>query len=378
MQGMVSCLGSSRYSEHGECFHGEDVDPQTSSHSRDKSQNERMSLDHVFHPWVNEAALDACRFSRSPREWRGGLVGLVSAAIIGFLVVIAAFALQRSPAQILGLVTKAITDTPAAAVIAIASLSCLSVGRRVRRLYSYLSEGWWGGAPASAGAMWRTLLAFAALNTAGWWFGWLIIMSFATGGLAGTSAIVGFALVFGAALAFYPATKAAGPKHAGRRRKRILIPVFAPQAFVRRALGGVPVWQRREALLQWRTGSNFWMLGLLLFAVPAGVTLLSISGFVLLSTAAIWLSVVLRACAEVALDASALLSATPIASGSLRRATLVYPAVSAAWALATATAGALMLGDIRSGMVIAALILIVLSVHPLLRAISMFFRRSTS
>ena len=336
-----------------------------------------MSLDRVFHPWVNEAALCARRLGRSPREWRGGLVGLVSAAIIGFVVIVVAAVLQRSPAQILALVTKTITDTPAAAVIAIASLSYLSVGRRVRRLHAYLSEGWWAGVPLTSGAMWRTLLAVAALSTAGWWLGWLIVMSFATGGVAGTSTIVGFALVFGASLAFYPATRAANPRGAGRRRKRILVPVFAPQAFARRALGGVPEWQRREALLQWRTGSNFWMLGLVLFAVPGGVTLLSISGFVLLATAAIWFSVVLRACAEVTLDASTLLKATPVAAWSLRRAVLVYPTICTALTLATVTAGALMLGDVLGSMIITALILIVLSVHPLFHTILTFCRRET-
>ena len=337
-----------------------------------------MSLDRVFHPWVNEAALYARRLARSPREWRGGLVALASAAIIGFLVVTAASVLQRPPAQILASVTKTITNSPSAAVIVIASLAYLSVGRRVRRLHAYLSEGWWASAPVTSGAMRRTLLAVAALSTAGWWFGWLIVMSFATGGVAGTSVIVGFALVCGAALAFYPATKPAGAKRAGRGRKRILTPVFAPQAFARRVLGGVPEWQRREALLQWRTGSNFWMLGLVLFAVPGGVTLLPICGFVLLSTAAIWFSVVLRACAEVALDASALLKATPVAPWSLRRALLAYPTASTALTLAAVTVGALMLGDVLGGMIIAALILVVLSVHPLLRCISMFRRRARS
>jgi hypothetical protein len=337
-----------------------------------------MSLDRVFHPWVNEAALCARRLGLSPREWRGGLVGLASTAIIGFVVVVAASVLQRSPAQILALVTKTITDSPSAAAIAVASLSYLSVGRSVRSLYAYLSEGWWAGAPVTSGAMWRTLLAVTALSTAGWWLGWLIVMSFAAGGVADTSAIVGFALVFGAALALYSGTKAASPKRAGRRRKRILTPVFAPQAFARRVLGGVPEWQRREALLQWRTGSNFWMLGLVLFAVPGGTSLLPISGFVLLSTAAIWFSVVLRACAEVALDASALLKATPVAPWSLRRAALVYPTASTALALATVTAGALALGEVLGGIIIAALILVVLSVHPLLRSISTFRRRATS
>lgn len=203
-------------------------------------------------------------------------------------------------------------------------------------------------------------------------------MSFATGGVAGTSAIVGFALVSGAALAFYPATKAPNPKRAERGRKRFLTPVFVPQAFARRMLGGVPEWQRREALLQWRTGSNYWMLGLVLFAVPGGVSLLPVSGFVLLATAALWLSVVLRARAEVALDASALLKATPVAPWSLRRAVLVYPTACTALALATVTSGALMLGDILGGMIIAALILIVLSVRPLLGAIFTYCRRRNS
>ena len=129
-----------------------------------------MSLNRIFHPWVNEAVLCGRRFILSPKEWRGGpLVGLASAAIIGFAIVVAAAVLQRSPAQILALITKTITDSPSAAVIAIASLSYLSVGRRVRRLYAYLSEGWWAGTPVSPGAMWRTLLAVAGWYQAREW-----------------------------------------------------------------------------------------------------------------------------------------------------------------------------------------------------------------
>lgn len=95
-----------------------------------------MSLTRVFHPWVNEAALYARRWGRSPRKWRGGLVGLASAAIVGSVVVVAAWVLQRSPARILAMLTKTITDAPAAAAIVMASLAYLSVGRRVRRLHA--------------------------------------------------------------------------------------------------------------------------------------------------------------------------------------------------------------------------------------------------
>ena len=88
-------------------------------------------------------------------------------------------------------------------------------------------------------------------------------------------------------------------------------------------------WQRRAALVRWRRGGSFVMVGIVLGAVPMGAPMLQVAGLVLLVLSWSWLAVVMRASAAATATALRLLGAAPLDVRFARRASLRYPFVAA-------------------------------------------------
>lgn len=88
-------------------------------------------------------------------------------------------------------------------------------------------------------------------------------------------------------------------------------------------------WQRRAALVRWRRGGSFAMVGIVLGAVPMGAPMLQVAGLVVLVLSWSWLAVVMRACAGATATAVRLLGATPLDIRRARLTSFRYPLVAA-------------------------------------------------
>lgn len=103
-------------------------------------------------------------------------------------------------------------------------------------------------------------------------------------------------------------------------------------------------WQRRAALVRWRRGGSFAMVGAALAAVPDGPSIPVVLSLVLLVLAWSWLAVVMRASAEAAAAAVRMLGATPLDARCARMVALRYPCIAAVCALVPVFAVALSSG----------------------------------
>lgn len=144
---------------------------------------------------------------------------------------------------------------------------------------------------------------------------------------------------FTAAVRALRAGAAARSRHADGIRE----PLFAWPRLDDSRLPHLPDWQRRCALVRWRGGGGFALVGIVLAGVPMGAAVLDVAGLVLLALSLAWLAVVMRACADVTGAASRLLDATPAPAGCMRRVALRYPLVATICAMGLAVGGVLLL-----------------------------------
>ncbi|MBN8737621.1 MAG: hypothetical protein J0H27_15320 [Xanthomonadales bacterium] len=128
-------------------------------------------------------------------------------------------------------------------------------------------------------------------------------------------------------------------------------------------------WQRRSALVRWRSGGGFALVGVVLAGVPMGAAIFDVAGLVLLALALAWLAVVTKACMTVANDARELLGATPVPAGRMRRGSLRYPLIALLGATFLAAFGVLLLRGGLVSMVVWVVCAAAVSLRPLLRII---------
>ncbi|MDN5924260.1 MAG: hypothetical protein L0H70_04595 [Xanthomonadales bacterium] len=100
-------------------------------------------------------------------------------------------------------------------------------------------------------------------------------------------------------------------------------------------------WQRRAALVSWRRGGSFVVVGGVLAVVPHGAVMPKVVALLLLVLSLVWLAVVMRTCAAVAIDAKRLLGAMPLGAIRMRLAALRYPLVAAICAAVMAVTGSI-------------------------------------
>lgn len=203
--------------------------------------------------------------------------------------------------------------------------------------------GWCGALPMVRGATISTLLLVATAAL-------LVALAFVTALLFAVSvsapqgadlvyAVAGIdiALLIGAALA---AVRALRHRARGSRADGIREPLFALPWLNDPRLPHLLDWQRRAALVRWRRGGNFMLVGLVLAGVPQGPVLHEVVGLVLLALSLTWLNVVMRASADSTLDATRLMAAIPVDAHRVRFAALRYPAIGASAAAVLAVVGA--------------------------------------
>ena len=128
-----------------------------------------------------------------------------------------------------------------------------------------------------------------------------------------------------------------------RHAEGIREPLFALPWLDDARLPHLPDWQRRCALVRWRGGGGFALVGVVLAGVPMGAAVFDVAGLVLLALALAWLAVVMRACAATTSAARSLLGATPVSIARVRRVSLRYPLAGWLGSMALAALGAALL-----------------------------------
>lgn len=157
------------------------------------------------------------------------------------------------------------------------------------------------------------------------------------GDLAYALAGITLALVMGTAVA---AVRAVGKNWRVHQVYGIREPLFALPWLNDPRLPHLLDLQRRLALVRWRRGGSFVMVGIVLAAVPIGAPMLEVAGLMLLVMSWSWLAVVMHASADASAEAVRLLGALPLQTHRARVASLRYPVVAASCALVPVILGA--------------------------------------
>ena len=229
--------------------------------------------------------------------------------------------------------------------------------------------GWCGALPVARGATAWTLLivtAVALLASLVFVTALLLIVSVSAShraDLAYALAGIDLELTVGTIVAMWRALRAGARMH---HTDGIREPLLALRWLNDARLPHLLDWQRRAALVRWRRGGSFVMVGIVLGAVPMGAPMVPVAGLVLLVLSWSWLAVAMRASADVTIAAARLLGATPLDIARARLASLHYPVVAAVCALAWMALGIALL---RQGMLAPAWIILAgaASAWPVLR-----------
>ncbi|HEY9112350.1 MAG TPA: hypothetical protein VIM92_11330 [Rhodanobacteraceae bacterium] len=221
-----------------------------------------------------------------------------------------------------------------------------------RRLLGALERwrfGWCGALPIARGAAASTVLLVTSVAL-------LVSLAFITALLLGVAtaaphrgdlvyALAGIelALVVGTAVAVARVFRR-GVLARVHQADGIREPLFALPWLKDSRLPHLLDWQRRAAMVRWRRGGSFVMVGIVLGAVPNGPSIPMVAALVLLVLSWSWLAVAMRASADATTTAVHLLGATPLDVGFARAASLRYPLVAASCGLASMAVGAILGG----------------------------------
>lgn len=215
--------------------------------------------------------------------------------------------------------------------------------------------GWCGALPVQRGEMLVALLLLVAtaLGVAAGAGSLLLLVAAAKASQPDAIGLALLALDGGLVLGTGAAVVSTSRKDAVERLRHadgIREPLFALSWLNGARLPHLSDWQRRAAVVGWRRGGSFAMVGCVLAAVPDGAAIPAVVGMVLWMLALVWFEVVLRASAATTVDAMHLLDATPLSPDSMRRATLRYPFFAAVCAVVVVVVGvALPGGGLLSG-----------------------------
>lgn len=231
----------------------------------------------------------------------------------------------------------------AAALLALGGSHAIAHGRLLGALQRW-RFGWCGALPIGRGAAVWTLGIVTAPAL-------IVALAIIVGLLLAASryaphradapwalAAVGLGLVVGTVAAGVRASRAGAAARA-RRADGIREPLFALAWLNDPRLPHLLDWQRRAALVKWRRGGSFAVVGLALAAVPDGAAIPAVMTLILLVLAWAWQAVVMRACADSTAALMDLLRTTPLDVRRARAASLRYPLLATLCAFVPAAIG---------------------------------------
>lgn len=299
------------------------------------------------HPWWCELAVVVRGHAQTTpgRVARGAAVGL-GALALAVLLCVAMRAHLRENAEAVALAFAA----HAGLIATLLALAAFTASRRFAHAHAEsLHSGWWRAAPVDRGSIDRVVVAVALLAGCAS-IGLLALGAACTALLAGRAlpmtALVSCAIaVLAGGLAGAAAANWRRRHPATLRRAGIRVPVLriatpasaAPHLFD---------WQRREAVMRWRTGSNIKLIGVYLALTPGASQPWQVAGALMFVAATAWLGAVLTASGDVTQRARQCLQATPLDAAALRWAGLRYPLLALAAASLVFAGGVALSGGV--------------------------------
>jgi hypothetical protein len=249
------------------------------------------------------------------------------------LAAAAVFVWSRLDGDRLGIWIASWVNTPWVSAPALGVVALWTVRKLVQATAAALHEGWWAAAPVPRAAerLWLAIVAIAAA------LAWVLLAAALLHAIAAVAvrptpwlapaltlilpALAAGSLA-GALLAAVGGGDDARVGYASHGLPLYRLPLP-------RALPELAQWQRIEALRSFRAGGRIWPFLLLGLAVPAGITLPSLTGLLVLGVVLIWYGGVLKAAHDVIHAGHALLAAQPLRTPAYARATVHYPALAA-------------------------------------------------
>lgn len=295
-----------------------------------------------LHPWFTQARLAVPRSGvGSLRGWR------LRAALLSVVALLVAVA-GSSEFGAVGLRLFADWPVPMAVLMAVV-LRSLTL-QRCLRLAHELDTGWLATLPISRRRITAALAVVALLILLASAAVVLALLVTAASALDGDNALgravasASSGMAVGTALGLWTSTsrrRPASPVVAGRREA-----LFRLDRLNEPGLPHISDWQRRTALLRWRSGEggHFWLIGAVLIVAPSGISPRMALGAMLLVGCVLWLGSVLRASLDVTGKAHELLRPTPVRARSWQASSLRYPLFALACAATLLAVGHALIG----------------------------------
>jgi hypothetical protein len=288
----------------------------------------------VFHPILDQALLGLRNAARAqlarPAEALFLALAWAAAAAIAWLVYV------RLPGEPIAAAIESAARSPWTAGACLAAFAFWVQRAPLVMLRRHLAESCWAALPIARARTMRTVLLLGLLQLA-------VLLLAADLALLAAAALVrnperwlstarGLALLglgggglLGLALAL---RRDVDLDHAGRRWGHGL-PLFPLPPLERAALPVFAHWQRIETLRRFRAGGRWWQWLLIGLAIPAGITLPSLAGLVLMGVVLVWYGLAMTMARETIVSAARLTAATPLRFGDFARATARYPLLAA-------------------------------------------------
>ena len=296
----------------------------------------------VFHPILDQALLGLRNALRAQlaRPAEALFVALAWAATAG----IAWMVYVRLPGEPIAAAIESAARSPWTTGAVLAAFAFWVQRMPLRMLRRHLAESCWAALPIARARTTRTLLLLGLLQLA------LLLLTADVALLAAAALVrnperwlsaarlvalfgLGAGGLLGLALAL---RRDVDLDHAGRRWGHGL-PLFPLPPLERARLPVFAHWQRIETLRRFRAGGRWWQWLLIGLAIPAGITLPSLAGLVLMGVVLVWYGLAMTMARETIVAAARLTAATPLRFRDFALATARYPLLAAAVAVSWGT-----------------------------------------
>jgi hypothetical protein len=250
---------------------------------------------------------------------------------------LAVFVSTRLPGEPIAAAIESAARSPWTSGIALGAFGFYLLRTPLLLLRRHLQRSWWAGLPIATARETRTLfLLGASLLIAIVLVADLALLAGAAlvtnpdRWLSAARIVAALGLGVGGLLGLLGALRRDGAVAANARPGGRGLPLFRLPPLERAALPTLAHWQRIETLRRFRAGGRWWQWLLLGLAIPAGISLPSLAGLVLMGVVLIWYGLAMTAARETIAHAARLSAATPLRFGAFARASARYPILVAA------------------------------------------------
>lgn len=290
---------------------------------------------HLLHPIVAQTWLGFRNQLRAQlaRPAESLFVALAWAAAAALAI----FVYTRLPGEPIAAAIESAARSPWTSGVALAAFGFYTVRTPLLRLRAHLHRSWWAGLPIASARETRTLILLGVLLLAAIVLtADLALLACAAlvrnpdRWLAAARTIALLGLSSGGTLGLLGALRRGAATQASTRRRGHGVPLFRLPPLEHASLPTLAHWQRIETLRRFRAGGRWWQWLLLGLAIPAGISLPSLAGLVLMGVVLIWYGLAMTAARETIAKAARLTAATPLRLPAFAVASARYPILVAA------------------------------------------------